>query len=217
MVSFFFPRGCRRSVLTSPQGSPFSFQTGISNMSADLATSLTQSLLNQPLPLPIAPQNIPLPASEVKSRKEKRHHYALAASNQASATSTPRADQPQIRKFAQPGFSLGRISAGAAKSGVSSPSSHTIFSDSSSGISSGVSFGADVASESPTLTPLGEASSSTINQASGNANSGQKGTKRIQNEMPASAKATDTKCEPHQTSTLDRTSAGYVGDTTVSE
>ncbi|KAK0724990.1 hypothetical protein B0H67DRAFT_641462 [Lasiosphaeris hirsuta] len=72
----------------------------------DLATSLTHSLLNQPLLLPIQPQAIPLPASEIKSRKENRH-LAVPDSNLSSSQSTPQAAHMETRKFSHPVFNLG--------------------------------------------------------------------------------------------------------------
>lgn len=72
----------------------------------DLATSLTHSLLNQPIPFPIQPQTIPLPASEIKSRKENRH-LAIPDSNPSSAQSTPQATYIETRKFSHPVFTIG--------------------------------------------------------------------------------------------------------------
>jgi hypothetical protein len=78
-------------------------------MPPDLATSLTHSLLNQPLPLAVQPQAIPLPSSEVKSRKENRH-LNVGESRASSASSTPLATHHEIRKFSQPIFGLGNNS-----------------------------------------------------------------------------------------------------------
>jgi len=67
-------------------------------MTPDFAHSLTHSLLNQPLPL--QPQNIPLPASAIKSRKERAtRSLTIHGSDPASATSTPQGAHPDIRMF----------------------------------------------------------------------------------------------------------------------
>ncbi|RYP76626.1 hypothetical protein DL769_003586 [Monosporascus sp. CRB-8-3] len=70
-----------------------------SQISSTLATSLTHSLLNQPHPLPVHAANIPLPASEIKSRKENRGSYTGSVDN------TPTVERRDIRKVSQSAFS----------------------------------------------------------------------------------------------------------------
>jgi hypothetical protein len=90
----------------------YAFPQNGPHISADLATSLTQSLLNQPVPLPPDVQhahNIPLPASEIRSRKENLHvvNDASHASTATFMTACPTMhDHAEIRKVSQPAIDL---------------------------------------------------------------------------------------------------------------
>ncbi|RYO92122.1 hypothetical protein DL766_010292 [Monosporascus sp. MC13-8B] len=87
----------RQSAIDTPPTSEF-FGTN-SQISSELATSLTHSLLNQPHPLPVHAANIPLPASEIKSRKENRRGHAGSVDN------TPTIEHLNMRKVSQSAFS----------------------------------------------------------------------------------------------------------------
>ncbi|RYP44522.1 hypothetical protein DL768_009017 [Monosporascus sp. mg162] len=86
----------KQSAIDTPPTSEF-FGTN-TQISSELATSLTHSLLNQPRPLPVHVANIPLPASEIKSRKENRGSCA------GSVDSTPTAGHLDMRKVSQSAF-----------------------------------------------------------------------------------------------------------------
>ncbi|KAI1638446.1 hypothetical protein F4809DRAFT_253633 [Biscogniauxia mediterranea] len=79
------------------------------SFSSELATSLTHSLLNQPHPLPVGAATVPLPASEVKSRKENRfnHHESTPAESTPTAAvdSHHNLQHNEMRKVSQPAFS----------------------------------------------------------------------------------------------------------------
>ncbi|KAK3321922.1 hypothetical protein B0H66DRAFT_183337 [Apodospora peruviana] len=200
------------------------------NIPSDFATSLTHSLLNQPLPLPlpIQPQNIPLPASEIKSRKENRHltNAGCGGSNPSSTQSTPQAaaDQPDIRKFSQPLFGLGNLASGISMS-LTSPEDASVHespgnlqavfpgsSDSHHASSTGDFGGSTLNTATPN--PLRDSSNNSINMGGGgslglgNANSGNK---RTRNFTPASAKAIDKEDEPRRANPHVRI-AGYGED-----
>jgi hypothetical protein len=92
-------------------------------MPANMATALGNSLLCQPISLALQPHNIPLPSSEVRSRKENRlgaigeqsPTAMLAGSQPLTSHSTPNnmtADHAEMRKVSQPTF-------GMAESGLS--------------------------------------------------------------------------------------------------
>lgn len=113
-----------------------SMSTQMPSIPSDMAASLTNTLLNQPVPLPLQPEQVPLPASDVKSRKENRF-LTIAGSNPTSAHSTPTADRTGIRKFSQPVYSQCPTSSNlshmvssmdGAESSSDSPSLHSIFS-----------------------------------------------------------------------------------------
>lgn len=85
---------------------------------SDLATSLTHSLLNQPHPLPVSAANIPLPASELKSRKENKENCS------ETLESTPTVEHIDMRKVSQQVFgSLGKGRKHKNKSSNNSPPS----------------------------------------------------------------------------------------------
>lgn len=81
-----------------------SMSTHLPSIPSDMASCFTNTLLNQPMPLPLQPHQIPLPSSDVKSRKENRF-LTISGSNLSSAHPTPTADHSDIRNFSQPIFS----------------------------------------------------------------------------------------------------------------
>ncbi len=80
--------------IDTPPTSEFFTNTHISS---EFANSLTHSLLNQPHPLPVhSSATVPLPASEIKSRKENKDNYA------GSGEYTPTVERIDVRKLSQP-------------------------------------------------------------------------------------------------------------------
>ncbi|KXX74867.1 hypothetical protein MMYC01_208031, partial [Madurella mycetomatis] len=57
----------------STRGTEFQLLSDPTTLSPDFASSLAQSLLNQPFPLPVLHYHFSFPSSEPKSRKEIRH------------------------------------------------------------------------------------------------------------------------------------------------
>lgn len=113
-----------------------SMSTHLPSIPSDIASCLTSTLLNQPMPLPLQPHQIPLPSSDVKTRKENRF-LTISGSNPSSAHSTPTAAHGDIRKFSQPVYSQCPIasnlsqmvsSVDGAGSSSDSPSLQSIFS-----------------------------------------------------------------------------------------
>jgi len=152
----------------------------------ELATSLTHSLLNQPHPLPLFPHQIPLPASEVRSRKENRQTQLPVAA--ASPTSeSPTATLLENRKFSQPPFSiLGTAGTVRTRSGSrvssNSPSTGPAFSASASrNISSG-EFGVNI-------TNMSEPPQSAVNASMGVGS--EKGLRCVHTFTPVSANPTN--------------------------
>lgn len=113
-----------------------SMSAHLPSIPSDMASCLTNTLLNQPMPLPLQPHQIPLPSSDVKTRKENRF-LTISGSNPSSAHSTPTADRSDIRKFSQPVYSQCPIASNlsqmvssmdGAGSSSDSPSLQSIFS-----------------------------------------------------------------------------------------
>ncbi|KAK0625478.1 hypothetical protein B0T17DRAFT_492555 [Bombardia bombarda] len=182
----------------------FSLTPHASALRSDLATSLTHSLLNQPFPIPVQAHNIPLPASEIKSRKENRH-LTIACSNPLSAQSTPRVDQVETRKFSQPVFGLSGVGSGVPMTpsapdmaGGNSPGLQVTFSTSDSRNIASAEYGSNIMNNTTTMpNRLGESSTSTPDLGFGGNNTGMK---RTQNFTPVSAKVIDQEDEPRQAS-----------------
>lgn len=160
-------------------------------VSGELATSLTQSLLNQPYPCPSTlhpaqPHQIPLPASEIRSRKENRHLNNASFTHSPSSNASPSLEA-QIRKFSQTSNAFGVIG-----SRTDSSSSGTTFSRRASA----GEFGTEITNQAtPSQTYAGIA-------ASGNppGSGSEKCAKRNRNFTPASAKAIDEEDEPRRIS-----------------
>ncbi|TLS21117.1 uncharacterized protein PpBr36_10484 [Pyricularia pennisetigena] len=98
----------------------FSFNLPNSAIPGDLAASLTHSLLNQPYPLPVQPHMVPLPASEVKSRKETRKFSNFAAPC-SPAIHSPCVEILDKRNFSSSAFTVAEVAAAVA-SDISTPS-----------------------------------------------------------------------------------------------
>ncbi|KAI6375126.1 hypothetical protein MCOR25_003020 [Pyricularia grisea] len=98
----------------------FSFNLPNSAIPGDLAASLTHSLLNQPHPLPVQPHMVPLPASEVKSRKETRKFSNFAAQC-SPAIHSPCVDILDKRNFSSSAFTVAEVTAAVA-SNINTPS-----------------------------------------------------------------------------------------------
>ena len=200
------------------QGPQFNFSSY--GMSSDLATSLTHSLLNQPLPLPIPPHAIPLPSSEIKSRKENRH-LNISGSNPASTQSTPHGAQTDTRKFSQPVFGIGgnlgagvgvqmSSTAGLGTRGLS-PNSEAVFTLEASRNSSANDFGVNLTNNGaglgPSCSPMPISQHSFVEAATdGNSpkalstNVCNVGSRRARNFTPISAKVIDEEDEPRKSS-----------------
>lgn len=170
-------------------------------ISGELAHSLTHSLLNQPHPLHqfAQPHQIPLPASEVRSRKENRHLNNASSGDSPSCTASPSVEA-QIRKFSQTSNAFGVI-------GQDRDSSGTGPTFSSRRTSAG-EFGVDITNHTPTpsQTYAGVAASGAA-PGSGS----DKGTKRSRTFTPASAKAIDEEDEPRRASPKMRTGSPVPG------
>ncbi|KAK7717265.1 hypothetical protein SLS64_002755 [Diaporthe eres] len=172
----------------------FTYNIPNPSISSDFAHTLTHSLLNQPHPLPavaqsVQPHQIPLPASEVKSRKENRH-LNNAGSVDSSSTNPSPSIEAQIRKFSTTNTAFGIIGNDRAAS-CASGSGPTF-----SRHGSGPEFGRDIANtESPNQTYAGVAALGT-----GPGIGSDKGIKRSRNFTPASAKAIDEEDEPRRAS-----------------
>jgi hypothetical protein len=187
-----------------------SFQLN-SNMNSfitpDFAHSLTHSLLNQPLP--VQPQNIPLPASEVKSRKERDSRFlTMHGSNPASASSTPHGAHPDIRKFSQPLFNPAPSIFNNATASTS-PASATLTSATASRNTSNTDFGSNTATigTADTPIPLRNSSAASLNAAPVGSSR-----KRTRNFTPVSSKAIDDEDQPLRPSPHMRASYSMVED-----
>lgn len=167
-------------------------------ISAELASSLTHSLLNQPHPLngtfhPVQPHHIPLPASEVRSRKENRHLNNASSADTSSSDASPSVEA-QIRKFSQTSNAFGLIGNDRDSSGSGTAYSRR---------TSAGEFGANITNQAtPNQTYAGVAASGA---ATGSGS--EKGTKRSRNFTPASAKAIDEEDEPRRVSPRMRVAA----------
>lgn len=178
---------------------PLGFNIPNSAIPGDLAASLTHSLLNQPHPLPILPHQIPLPATEIKSRKENRQPR-LAKRDMSPASASPAVDPLETRKFSQSHFGMGGAGgAGIHPSGTcassNSPSTGPVFSADVSRNNSAGDFGTNITNMTEaTILPLNMNSST------------DKGVKRTRTFTPASTKAIDDEDEPRRPSPRVRAS-----------
>ncbi|KAI0482538.1 hypothetical protein GGR56DRAFT_620364 [Xylariaceae sp. FL0804] len=177
---------------TPPTNEFFSTNT---NFSAELATSLTHSLLNQPQPLPVQGTNIPLPVPEIKSRKENR------LAHDTPTEKTPVAERNDLRRVSQTELSSIDKDSRENSATNSSPSQRTfsgVFSHRS--VSTG-EFGHELTNMSNIFTNANTdpVMSSTMNTESRVGSGSDKGTKRTTRLFtPASAKAIDDEDEPRR-------------------
>lgn len=172
----------------------------------DFAHSLTHSLLNQPVPVP--PQSIPLPASEIKSRKDRESRFLpILGSNPASASSTPQGANPDIRKFSQPLFNA--VPSMFNTTASTSPCSAAFTSATASRKASNPDFGPNLGAigTGATTVPLRNSSAASLNAAGLGS-----GRKRTRNFTPASSKAIDDEDQPLRPSPHMRTSFGMEDD-----
>ncbi|KAI0424460.1 hypothetical protein F5Y09DRAFT_139426 [Xylaria sp. FL1042] len=177
------------------------FTTSTTNFSAELATSLTHSLLNQPHPLPVQGPNIAIPAPEIKSRKENR------LNNEASMEGTTSLDHIDMRKVSQSVYGqIGKTSRDTSST-TNSPPSQSAFSGVFSHRSlSGPEFGNDL-TNSGILFAHG--SNEPITATDSRIGSGSdKGIKRTRQFTPASAKAIDDEDEPRRISPRNENGLG---------
>ncbi len=172
---------------------------GLSNsvIPGDLARTLTHSLLNQAHPIPLLPHQIPLPASEVKSRKENRQlNTATADASPPSPCLAAAGDLAETRKFSQAPFGIigsGLSGASSTRASSSPPSSGPAFSAAASRNNSGGEFGANITNmvDPPQSLSAGKNS---------RCPSSEKAVKRSRYFTPASAKAIDDEDEPRRPS-----------------
>ncbi|ROW00020.1 hypothetical protein VPNG_08359 [Cytospora leucostoma] len=171
------------------------------SVSSELASSLTHTLLNQPHPLPVTsqsvqPNQIQLPASAVKSRKENRHLNNASSVHSPSSNPSP-SIEAQIRKFSQTSNAFGAIVTDPLDTSGSGP---TI-----SRLPSAGEFGRDMTNTAtPNQTYAGVAASGAV-PGSGS----DKGTKRSRNFTPASAKVIDVEDEPRRASPRMRVATAF--------
>ncbi|KUI60948.1 hypothetical protein VP1G_08136 [Cytospora mali] len=170
----------------------FAYNFPNSAISSELASSLTHSLLNQAHPLSVAsqsfqPNQIQLPAAEIKSRKENRHLNNASSIHSPSSNPSP-SIEAQIRKFSQTSNAFGVIGNDHLDSSGSCPG---VVRRASAG-----EFGRDMTNTmSPNQTYAGVAAS-----AATTGSSSDNGTKRSRNFTPASSKAIDLEDEPRRAS-----------------
>ncbi|CAN8099692.1 unnamed protein product [Discula destructiva] len=160
-------------------------------ISGELAHTLTQSLLNQPHPLcgtsnSAQPHQIPLPASEIRSRKENRFLNKASSADSPSSNPSPSAEA-QIRKFSQISNAFGVIGQERDSSGTGPTYSRR---------TSAGEFGANINNQAtPGQTYAGVAASGAVSSSGS-----EKGIKRSRNFTPTSAKAIDEEDEPRRVS-----------------
>ncbi|TGJ87149.1 hypothetical protein E0Z10_g1630 [Xylaria hypoxylon] len=177
------------------------FTTSTTNFSAELATSLTHSLLNQPHPLPVQGSNIAIPAPEIKSRKENR------LNNEHSMEGTTSLDHIEMRKVSQSLYGqLGKTSRDTSSTSNSPPSQSNFSGIFSHRSLSGPEFGNDL-TNSGILFTHGNTEPNTATKSRIGSGS-DKGIKRTRQFTPASAKAIDDEDEPRRGSPKGRNGLG---------
>lgn len=152
------------------------------------------------MPQSVQPHQIPLPASEVKSRKENRHLNNTGSA--VSSTNPSPSVEAQIRKFSTTNTAFGII--GNDRTGSSSASGPTFSRRGSAG-----EFGREITNTaSPNQTYAGVAALGT-----GSGSGSEKGTKRSRNFTPVSAKAIDEEDEPRRASPRVRMASLFPSNT----
>lgn len=160
-------------------------------ISAELAQSLTHSLLNQPHPLHgtsqfVQSHQIPLPASEVRSRKENRHLNNASSTRSPSSNPSPSVET-QIRKFSHASNAFGVIGHDRDSSGTGPSFSRR---------TSTGEFGGSITNQASSCQTYAGVAASAAAPSSGS----EKGTKRDRSFTPASAKAIDEEDQPQRVS-----------------
>ncbi len=180
----------------------FPLPSHASAIPADLAPSLTNSLLNQPLPIPIPilTQTTNLPASDIKSKKEHKH-LTTPSSDPSPIASAILADPGESLKDSQPTSALAalHVPAASASAGLepmgTSPNSNlqALFSADVSRTPSTDDFGAsiDICSLHVPLDCPDDSFSSSA-----------QGAKRIRTFTTASAKTINEEDEPRHSSQI---------------
>ncbi|KAI1186286.1 hypothetical protein F5B17DRAFT_441207 [Nemania serpens] len=173
------------------------FSTSTTNFSTELATTLTQSLLNQPHPLPTQGPNIPIPASEIKSRKENRQNH------EAFMQGISNIDHIDMRKVSQSVYGqLGKTSRDTSSTSASPPSQGTFSGIFSHRSFSGPEFGNDLTNSGILFNHVN--AEPTVAAEGRIVSSSDKGTKRTRQFTPASARAIDDEDEPRRSSPRGR-------------
>ncbi|PHH93069.1 hypothetical protein CDD83_1354 [Cordyceps sp. RAO-2017] len=172
------------ATLTWRLGMPLPILSHSSSLPADLASSLTNSLLNQPMPLHFQQPNFQPPATEIRSRKENRRQQPGGPSPPAPPTTqTLVQDHHEMRRVSQQLYmpSGGSLPVGVGTSQIDSPQSQ----DRAPRVSS-------MCSES------GKAVTNDGGLAGGLGGTAEKGTKRIRHCTPVSIRAIDEEDEPRR-------------------
>lgn len=192
-------------------GASFSFDAPNLLIPGDLACSLTQSLLNQPRPLPPQPQRILLPTSEVKPRKEHRHLNSGIFKSSPVSSPSPTTERLETRKISQ-STSLASSTQETRRNSTTGPKTRAAsiaqlpFLANASRSISNFDFGTNIIN-CPTPSPAGGAI--TLGKGLCSAGSG-KSLKRGRNFTPASARAIDDEDEPRRVTPRLWTSAQEV-------
>lgn len=170
-----------------------------------MAQSLTHSLLNQPHPLStsqdVQSHQIPLPATEVRSRKENRHLNNASSTQSPSSNASPSLEA-QIRKFSQTSNAFGVIGNDRDISGSSSGLAYSRHPSSGE-------FGSSLTNQAtPNQTYAGVTASGTV---PGSGSGSEKGIKRSRTFTPSS-KAIDDEDEPRRASPRSCAPTGLSAD-----
>ncbi|CAM1511990.1 Fc.00g095030.m01.CDS01 [Cosmosporella sp. VM-42] len=178
----------RSQRLCESTGVPYPVISHNGSIPTDLANCLTNSLLNQPMPLHMQARPS---TTEVRSRKENRLHQPAVPSPSAfSSTSTPAQEQKELRRVSQQMYipSGGSMPIGVSQQQNMSPKSF---------------LSSELAQKTPSLRKLGvnlsnlaAQDTSSLDGAMGSASSSDKGTKRGRNFTPGSTTAIEEDDEP---------------------
>lgn len=198
-------------------------------LNCDFASSLTQSLLNQPFPLPMPQHQLSFPSSELYYRKENRH-ASLAHANAALLQPASLSGSTETRKLSQSVFGIGGLetSTPVPTDGSEEMTSITLqhmFATSSrnpladfgssmmnsTGSTVGTPMGVTGVVDQADSTPVSNVKSlAAPTSGGGSSTSGNTAVKRTRNFTPASAKAIDEEDEPRRLSPHVRI-AGFCG------
>lgn len=179
--------------LTNLTGASFSFLNHTASIPSDLASSLTNSLLNQPMPPLLQNSSFHVPTSEIKSRKENRLHQTTGPSPPALSTkSISGQDHADMRRVSQQMY---------IPSGASLPVC-TVSSRAPSPQNQGCLEPAQRAPSRTGDSGMGVEHLSTVDASVNVAPTmmTEKGAKRIRNFTPASSRAIDEEDEPRRAS-----------------